>query len=340
MFFTDIHQRKIQYFSKSNMLLLEVVWFVLGFVVTEALDSHSIFLSYISKFNFTFGIEFENRLHVFSENLNSIETFNAATNSVLLGVNQFSHLSLSEFESQLQCKKSPNSHLFRKFTSKTGTTLPTSVDWVQRGVLNPIKNEMKCSSSWAFASVCALESAYFLKHGHLETYSEQALISCDFSNMGCNGGSLENAFDFIKRNSLPTTAQIPYHSGSNLLSGTCSEIVSTQSSSVDVVSVESNSDALAAAVSIQPVAITIKIPSSVLKSYLSGVLSHSECDEDGGFYHAAVVVGYGTDPVSGLDYWTLRNSWGPSWGENGYLRIEKSDANLCGVLDNPILLTL
>lgn len=99
--------------------------------------------------------------------------------------------------------------------------------------------------------------------------------------------------------------------------------------------VQANStSALINAVLLQPVAVGIAADGSTFQNYGSGVITaNSDCEI--GINHAVLVTGFGTDPSSGLDYWTVKNSWSTDWGENGYARIERSTANACGVLLAP-----
>ncbi|CAE7566760.1 unnamed protein product, partial [Symbiodinium microadriaticum] len=95
--------------------------------------------------------------------------------------------------------------------------------------------------------------------------------------------------------------------------------------------------ALVSAVYQQPVSVFIQANQRDIKQYSSGVFT-GVCGQR--LDHGVLAVGYGSDVDSGIDYWNIKNSWGTAWGENGYIRIEKSDTDRCGVLDSPSYPTL
>jgi len=76
-----------------------------------------------------------------------------------------------------------------------------------------------------------------------------------------------------------------------------------------------------------PVSIAIEADQSSFQFYSSGVFT-GPCGSN--LDHGVTLVGYGTDETTSLDYWIVKNSWGSSWGENGYIRIVRGK-NMCGI---------
>jgi len=306
------------------------------------------FFEHMTKFNLKFesGREFVKRLEIFSNMLDDIEKHNADNSQTYkLGLNQFSHLTFDEFVVQARIGGTKAPSLRRQSGGAVHqapsdlSTLPTTVDWVASGAVAPIKDQGSCGSCWSFSAIGALESAYYLKYGSLLTFSEQELVSCDTagSDAGCNGGWMDDAFTFVQANGGVTTeAGYPYTSGATGVSGTCVTSGYTNNANVapkSFTDVATGSvSALMSAVSQQPVSIAIQANQIAFQSYKSGVLT-GRCGTR--LDHGVVLVGYGTDAATGLDYWKVRNSWGTSWGESGYIRIERSNSDLCGVLDAP-----
>jgi KDEL-tailed cysteine endopeptidase len=152
---------------------------------------------------------------------------------------------------------------------------------------------------------------------------------------------MDDAFKFAKNNGgLPTEADYPYTSGSTGSSGSCQKSGHTMvsgSAPTGFVDVKTGSvDALASAVAQQPVSIAIQANQRDFKHYKSGVLTGT-CGKR--LDHGVLAVGYGVW-TDGTPYWKVKNSWGPGWGMNGYVLIEKSTADKCGVLDAPSYPTL
>lgn len=286
------------------------------------------------------GNEFVKRLEIFAANCDMIREHNSNPKSTFqMAVNKFTHLTADEFKQfyNLGIKK-PNLRSNAEFTHAAPTdisSVPSAADWSAAGAVTPPKDQGQCGSCWSFSTTGALEGAYFLKTGSLLSFSEQQLVSCDTKgqDQGCNGGWMDDAFTYVKSNGgLPTEANYPYTSG-NGVSGTCQ----TGKTMVSGVAPKSYTDvtplsvsALADAVSKQPVSIAIEADQTSFQFYSSGVLT-SGCGQN--LDHGVLAVGYGS--LNGVDYWKVKNSWGSSWGLNGYILIKKDSSNLCGVLSAP-----
>jgi len=303
------------------------------------------FFDHIKKYNLKSvvadGKEFIKRLQIFADNFDAIEAHNAKGETYTMGLNQFSHLTFEEFKEAVHLGSSRPPNLRRAPDSTNPlhespvdvSALPTSIDWTAKGAVTNVKDQGNCGSCWSFSTTGALEGAYFLKYGTLLSFSEQQLVSCDTTDLGCNGGWMDDAFTWVKGNGgLTTEDQYPYTSGTTGNSGVCQKTGYTNNANVapksftDVKAGDVN--ALMSAVAQQPVSIAIQANQLAFQSYSSGVLT-GKCGQR--LDHGVLAVGYGT--LNGVDYWKVKNSWGPSWGQDGYILIERSSADLCGVLD-------
>merc|ERR1712048_1318594 len=172
--------------------------------------------------------------------------------------------------------------------------------------------------------------------GKLVSVSEQQLVDCagSFGEQGCNGGLMDGGFQYAEQNAMCTEESYAYAAkGGTCKASTCTVGIpkGTVTGFKDVAA-DSKQD-LMSAVAHGPVSIAIEADKSVFQLYQGGVLS-GLCGAN--LDHGVLVVGYGTDPTGG-DYWKVKNSWGPSWGMNGYVLLQrgKSGSGECGLLKQP-----
>ncbi|CAM6101489.1 unnamed protein product [Calypogeia fissa] len=302
------------------------------------------------------------RLSVFRDNLEYINTHNSRypAPSFTLGLNAFADLTNKEFQAlkvgklvipdervqrrleEREWTESRHKHRERrgrtesrhKHRERKECPHNDCVDWRKKGVVTPVKNQGNCGSCWSFSTIAAIEGAHAIATGQLISLSEQELVDCDTSNNGgCNGGWMDNAFQFIIGNGgIDSEADYPY----TATQGTCdnsklnTRVVSI-SAFVDVP--PNNEGSLVQAVAKQPVSVAIDASGTDFQLYTSGVFTGS-CGVN--LDHAVTVVGYCSDGV--LDYWIIKNSWGVTWGESGYIRMQRSTgttSGICGILSFP-----
>ena len=231
-------------------------------------------------------------------------------------------------------KKSPSlprsPHLPPHPAGKNGAGAPADeVDWTTKNAVTPVKNQQRCGSCWAFSTTGSVEGAYAIASGTLTSLSEQDLVSCDHNgDQGCNGGLMDNAFKWIESNGLCTEDDYPYTSGSGI-TGTCKTTCKPAVTITGFTDVpQQDETALQSALAQQPVSVAIEADKSAFQLYKSGVLDSASCGTK--LDHGVLAVGYGTDSASGQDYWKVKNSWGATWGESGYIRMVRGK-NMCGI---------
>jgi C1A family cysteine protease len=287
--------------------------------------------------------ETELRFGIFRNNLRNIILHNLDhTQNFTMGVNQFTDLTPQEFKETFVGGIKPESLVGTygcKSFSSSSFSSPTSVDWRLKGAVTPVKDQGYCGSCWTFSSTGAVEGAWAIATGKLIDLSEQQLVDCatgiTYGSHGCNGGQMDGAFKYIIDHGQCSYTSYPYTSGTTQNSGTCKSCtpVAKVTSCYDVK--PNDQISLKAAVAQQPVSIAIEADTRYFQSYSGGILTSTTCGNT--LDHGVLIVGYGTQ--NGQDYWLVKNSWGTTWGEQGYVKIARSsstnDSGICGIAMEP-----
>jgi len=209
-------------------------------------------------------------------------------------------------------------------------------DWTTMGAVTAVKDQGNCGSCWSFGTTGDLEGTWYLKGHPLVALSEQQLVSCDtVFNAGCNGGLQEAAFRYIITvGGIQSEVDYPYTSG-NGRNPACAvephKFVANMSAWAQVSSGASGEANIAPYLAANG-PVTIGINADNMQIYVSGIANPSQCSAKN-LDHAVLIVGYGTE--NGVDYWKIKNSWGPVWGEKGYYRIVRG-VNACGVAEDAV----
>jgi C1A family cysteine protease len=274
------------------------------------------------------------RISIYEDNVAKIEAHNAQNLSWTMGINKFADLTGEEFKALTTGGiRVPKKSLRAKAVGPFNLTAnPASVDWTTKGAVTPIKNQEQCGSCWAFSTTGSVEGAWFLAKGTLPSLSEQQLVDCSTAqgNQGCNGGLMDDAFQYIITNKGITTEDAyPYSAtGPNTCEAKGKPVAATLSGFKDVA--VNDELALETAIVQQPVSVAVEADQSVFQFYSGGVMD-STCGTQ--LDHGVLAVGYGTD--AGKGYYKVKNSWGSSWGEKGYIRLGRgakfNPSGQCGI---------
>ncbi|MBN3300017.1 CATS protein, partial [Amia calva] len=215
------------------------------------------------------------------------------------------------------------------FTRSSGAPVPDAFDWRDKGCVTEVKNQGACGSCWAFSAVGALEGQLKLKTGSIVDLSPQNLVDCSskYGNKGCNGGFMSHAFQYVIDNQgIDSDSSYPYKA----VDGQCQYEATHRAANCSSYKFlpEGDENALKEALAtIGPISIAIdaKRPSFIF--YRSGVYVDASCTQD--VNHGVLAVGYGT--LDGQDFWLVKNSWGTTFGDQGYVRMARNKNNQCGI---------
>ena len=240
------------------------------------------------------------------------------------GLNQFSDLTKDEF-ARFYLGYRPNANGIRDEVYLSEDNLKSSVDWVSEGAVTGVKNQGQCGSCWAFSTTGAVEGAYKLAGNSLTSFSEQQLVDCSgsYGNMGCNGGLMDNAFQYLESYKIETEATYPYLAYDSSCQYSSSKGITNVKGYNDIGQTDSQ---MQACLNKQPC--SIAVDAGCFQTYSSGVLYPSDCGKQ--LDHGVLAVGYTTD-ANGSVVYTVKNSWGSGWGESGYVRL--ASGNTAGMLN-------
>lgn len=315
---------------------MKVIAFLTLLAVATAFEYAEEWEAWKSDFSKEYGSEEEEmmRLNIWTANWKYVEMHNANADAYgfTTGMNEYADLDSAEF-----------SRLFNGYNvvaeRKAGkmflpnvsvSALPDTVDWRKQGYVTPVKNQGQCGSCWAFSTTGSLEGQHFKAAGKLVSLSEQNLMDCSTAddNHGCQGGLMDNAFKYIKDNGgIDTEESYPYKAHNEKCHYKPANSGATLSSWVDVKS-RSEADLQTAVATIGPISVAIDASHASFQMYKSGVYHSLFCSQKK-LDHGVLAVGYGTD--GSKDYWLVKNSWGKSWGMDGYLMMSRNRNNNCGI---------
>jgi hypothetical protein len=305
------------------------------------------FSEFVQKFNKKYDTieELETRFSIFKTNFQNIINHNTDyNNNFTMNVNGFTDLTNDEFRRKyigglnknkkyIGENKSTTIRQNCKTYNFTGIDVPIEIDWREHNAVTPVKNQGQCGSCWSFSATGAMEGAHSIKTKKLISLSEEQLVDCStsYGNDGCNGGLMDGAFEYVIMNGLCSENDYPYVSSNGVSNSKCN-ICSPSIKITKCYDIESkNQLAMKEAVSMGPISVAIEADTLLFQSYSKGVITNSKCGTN--LDHGVLVVGYGIE--NGNKYWLVKNSWGETWGDEGYVKIARSDNTnddgICGI---------
>jgi len=315
------------------------------------------FEDYVTKYNKPYAAdatEFARRKQIFTDNVAEIRRKSA----VLLrqgvkpwmGITEFTDMTREEFSASGRVMKtklravdarSCLAHGVEADLSKLSLEdTPDSWDWRTKGVVNAVQNQGDCGSCWTFSTIATVESAVAIKTGNLSKYSEQELVDCSHAcvledgqqvcNQGCDGGWMWSALtDLISWKGEELESQYKYTGTTDKCKRTDYTAYSPLANYTCLSGPKLANETMMAAFLAANGPLSIAMDATILQSYTKGIIRPSDGDcTKTQLDHAIVIVGYGSE--GNVPFWIVRNSWGKSWGEEGYFRIIRGKG-ACGL---------
>jgi cathepsin L len=289
------------------------------------------FMQYVAKFgkNYASVQEFEHRLETWGVKDAFIKAHDASLHGYTAAHNQFSDWTDAEWDAFLTHQQEPEDVVEEE---PVEDFVGSEVNWVTAGCVNAIKDQGQCGSCWAFSGVSTFESEVCITNtDSLPNLSEQQQVDCNTRCYGCNGGWGYMVFDYYENYAAMKEAAYPYTAKDGVCQYSSSNNTGLGDRSYSRVSKNSPSS-MKSALDSHTLSVSVAASSYAFQTYSSGVFADSTC----GTYtnHATNVVGWGTD--GSTEYWLMRNSWGTSWGDNGYMKLAIVDGHgYCAIQTAP-----
>ncbi|XP_007089067.1 procathepsin L-like [Panthera tigris] len=277
------------------------------------------------------------RKEVWEKNMKMIRQHNwehrQGKHSFTVAMNGFGDMTNEEFKQVMNGLQMQKHKKGKVFQAPLFAKIPSSVDWREKGYITPVKDQGPCGSCWAFSATGALEGQMFRKTGKLVSLSEQNLVDCSQAegNEGCNGGLMNNAFQYVKDNGgLDSEESYPYHAQDESCKYKPQDSAANDTGFFDIPQQEK---ALMVAVATKgPISVGIDASHFTFQFYHEGIYYDPDCSSED-LDHGVLVIGYGTEIGQSINntYWIVKNSWGANWGIDGYIKMAKDRKNHCGI---------
>ncbi|CAH1391958.1 unnamed protein product [Nezara viridula] len=281
--------------------------------------------------------EEQSRFNIFTKNLRMIEEHNAKFEAGLVSYYLVMNGIGDQIEDEmnrmftLRLTEDMNRRSRFRFRPPENIEIPNSIDWRDLGAVTPVKDQRHCGSCWAFGSIGAVEGQLAINTGKLVSLSEQQLVDCstDYGNEGCNGGYAQAAYSYLLDvRGLEREDAYPYEAKNRSCRYNKDKVVpGTKVEAYTNIKANNDYDLKAAVGTVGPISVAINANNNHFFFYGGGVFDGDTCKPE--VDHEVLLVGYGSE--NGEDYWFVKNSWGPCWGEGGYIRFSRSVQNICNI---------
>jgi len=275
--------------------------------------------------------EFQTRYAIFKNNMDFVQKWNAdPSHTHTVALNDFADLSSEEYQKIYLGTHIDGTQRLANAGPLINVSKPLDdvINWANKGAVTGVKNQGQCGSCWSFSTTGSVEALNQIYTGNLNSLSEQNLMDCSssYGNNGCNGGSMDQAFQYIiANNGIDLEADYPYQAVVGACRFQASWTGASMKSYSDVQS--GNEGALTSAINNQPVSVAIDASHQSFQLYSSGIYNEPQCSSTS-LDHGVLAIGYGSQNG---DYYIVKNSWGTSWGMQGYIWMSRNNGNQCGI---------
>jgi cathepsin L len=331
---------------RNAIVLITVCLFGLNMALPSKLNVEKAFDQHWQNFKVSYNKEYESEHHelmrrlIWEENLRMIQDHNLeydmGKHTYSLGMNEYGDMTHEEFKhTMLSVEVNMTTIKERKglvyMAPENMGSVPDSVDWRSKGYVTPVKNQARCGSCWSFSATGALEGQYFRRNGKLVSFSEQQLVDCShaFGNNGCNGGLMDSAFEYLEKYGSETEDDYPYTAQDGHCHYNQGKVVANSKvKSYTDIEHGSESALVSALATVGPVSVAIDAGHPSFQFYRHGVYNERMCSATH-LNHGVLSVGYGNE--HGQDYFLVKNSWGKTWGRDGFILMSRNVNNQCGI---------
>ncbi|GCC34642.1 hypothetical protein chiPu_0013117 [Chiloscyllium punctatum] len=247
------------------------------------------------------------------------------------GINQFSDIPPQVFRATYLSSRSVQLPKYvTVFKDTKRPALPPKFDWRDKNVVTPVQNQQSCGGCWAFSVVESIESLCAIKEGHLKLLSAQEVIDCSYRDAGCKGGSPINALMWLNQSKakLVKESEYPFSAKTGMCHYFSKSTFGVVIKDYKAYNFRYNEDVMMEKL-LEWGPLVVVVDAVSWQDYLGGIIQH-HCSQ-GKSNHAVVITGY--DTTGDIPYWIVRNSWGTTWGIDGYVYI-KMGRNICGIADS------